>query len=496
MKRPALLRSLSVFLLLFFLVAGLAADVQAQERRPRKPDSEVKKEEARRPARSRRGSDEEKKEEKKEAEEERRRDEAGRSSARGAEREGENDDDRAARLREQLDERRRDTDRVQERQRDDRNPPRRDRDNHPRGGEVNRGVERNPSYRRDPQDDPRIRDAERRDRERDLSRHNRDDARYRNEYRYDRRHYRPSWERGGVKIHIQLPRWVHIHHHRPHRRYVYKQVVYVDAAYGGRRYDHRLDVRTRLYQRIRDVDRNSVTVDLEIEGLEIYDRGRFVGEVNRIPSNLGTIRATIYRNGRIAFDRMVYLVGDPQVGFEMISTRHYDGFVYNNYRRDHGLRVGRVDLWRGRVVRTSHSRLFDPQGFNGFAPISLLPDDDYWVDRAWSAAYGDYYGDRDYDRYYYGSDYGYGDDDDYGDDYGYYGSAPDYSSEDTRVAPGQPFITPDGQVESPEKSSSQRLQPFRRQSDNTFQTEQGASFRIRREVEIEEVGDGAPRKGN
>jgi hypothetical protein len=77
---------------------------------------------------------------------------------------------------------------------------------------------------------------------------------------------------------------------------------------------------------------------------------------------------------------------------------YYDDHLLNAYRNDHDVRVGKVDLRRGRVRSIRRSRLFSPVSFDGLVPISLLPDDD----RLWD--YGrdvisdnfDAYGDRRY----------------------------------------------------------------------------------------------------
>lgn len=120
-------------------------------------------------------------------------------------------------------------------------------------------------------------------------------------------------------------------------------------------------------------------IDVYLDRIEIYEDGYVVGEVNRIPEQLARTRASVDRNGYVRFDRDLFLVGDPRVGFELISTRHYDGFILNSYRRSHGIRVGVLDLRRERVVGVRQSRFLDPRRFGGYVPIHLLPEDTGWM---------------------------------------------------------------------------------------------------------------------
>src|SRR5690606_31362041 len=138
---------------------------------------------------------------------------------------------------------------------------------------------------------------------------------------------------------------------------------------------------------------------------------RFIGEVDRIPNDLGRIRANVYRNGRVTFDREVFLVGSRYDGFELVNTRYYDGYILDAYSRKHGYRAGRLDLRRERVVPVRRSQWFNPFAFAGHVPLSLLPDDRGWLlDYGRESITGYYYNSRgDYDRY----------DDDYPDDRGW-----------------------------------------------------------------------------
>lgn len=207
-----------------------------------------------------------------------------------------------------------------------------------------------------------------------------------------------------VDIDIAWP-WVHRHRYGWAPRYEYRQVVYVDVGWGQRHRDSRIDVRTVYRHRVRRATPYYAEVDVYIDRLELYEDGYFIGEVDRIPPHLSRIRATIHRNGRIDFDRSVFLVGDPYVGFEMISTPHYGRYVLGGYwGRDY--RVGVLDLYEGRVVQARYSRLYDPHDFDGFVPISLLPDDHGWLWDYGPEAVSSYRYEDDYDDegYYYGYD--------------------------------------------------------------------------------------------
>ncbi|MDX1547240.1 MAG: hypothetical protein R3247_09645, partial [Rhodothermales bacterium] len=236
---------------------------------------------------------------------------------------------------------------------------------------------------------------------------------HRKKWRYHKRvvhhhHYVPVFRRPIIHVDVHWP-WEHRYRHHWRPRYRYRQVVYVDAGWGRRQHRRsEIDVRTFYYHELRHATREYAEVDIFIERVELYADGRYLGEVDRIPDRLSRIRATVHRDGYVEFDRDVSIVGDPRAGFEMISTRAYDGYVLDRYRSGHDLRAGVLDLRRGRVVPTSYSRLFDPYDFNGFVPVSLLPHDAGWLlDYGEASFSGAYY---DYDPYYYGGYQGYGDD--------------------------------------------------------------------------------------
>ncbi len=271
-------------------------------------------------------------------------------------------------------------------------------------------------------------------------------------------HYRPA---APVVLHLayEWP-WEQRYRRAWSPRYRYRQVVHVESGYGRDRWTSRLEVRTTYRQRVRHASRNRAELDLDIEAVELYQDGRYLGRVNRIPNQIGRVQATVRRNGRISFNRDVFVVGSREVGFEIVATRAYDGYFLSDWRRDDDLDVARLDLRRGRAERVRYSRLLDYDGFRGYAPVSLLPEDERWL--------GDY-------GPYAVSTYAYDDDfyDSYGYDDGYYygyesGATPRY----------------DVGARGETAGTSPTLQG---ESDDTYETPSGARIRLRREAEIQRL---------
>lgn len=119
-------------------------------------------------------------------------------------------------------------------------------------------------------------------------------------------------------------------------------------------------------------------MDIYLDAIELYADGRYLGTVDRIPRHLRRMRATLYRDGRVHFDRELFLIGHPLAGFELIATQPYDGYVLEAYHRDDWIEAGALDLHAGEVVPVRRSRLFRPHDFNGLAPVALLPEDVAW----------------------------------------------------------------------------------------------------------------------
>ena len=313
-------------------------------------------------------------------------------------------------------------------------------------------------------------------------------TRYERDHRYRRKHHNRRYHkkkryyfkpiiRPFIHIDIHWP-WEHRYHHGWRPRYQYRQVIYVDARWGCQhRRESRVEVQTSYYHELRHASRNKAEVDIYIERIEFYDEnGGSLGEVHDIPKRLSRIRATVYRDGHVTFDRNVFIVGDAYAGFEMISTRYYDGFLIDAYRPSHGMRVGVVDLYRRRVVPASYSRHFDPNHFDGYVPVSLLPDDSGWLldygDASYSATY------YDQDPYYYG---GYSDYDQAYDD-PYYGD--DYYEEDYYVdESGQPHYN----VRSTVAEANFDVAPLTTVRDRSYQTAIGATIQLKRETSFVRV---------
>lgn len=200
--------------------------------------------------------------------------------------------------------------------------------------------------------------------------------------------------------------WRRSNHWSP--RYRYRQRVIIDAGWLGHRRNDVIEVETTYRHRLRRADGRRAEIDVYVERIALFDRGRFIGEVDRIPNDLSRVRAVVNRNGSVRFDREIFLVGNRRVGFELISTRYYDGYILDAYNRRHGYKAGRLDFRRERVVHTKRSRFFSPFAFDGHVPLSLLPDDRGWLlDYGRESITGYYYDSRERD---YRDDY-----DDWGD---------------------------------------------------------------------------------
>ncbi len=197
-----------------------------------------------------------------------------------------------------------------------------------------------------------------------------------------------------LQIGVRWPWRTRFHKHwRP--RYRYRQVVYVDAGWGGQRRSSRVDVRTYYRHRVLHASDQYAEIEIEVDAIELYQNDQYLSTIDRIPSQLRKMRATVYADGRIDFDRNVFIIGDARSGFELIATRYYNDYLYNAYDARHGYRVGRVNLRDGKVKMKKHSRLFDPYNFGGFVPISLLPDDDRLWDYSRPYLEGSYRGEGD-----------------------------------------------------------------------------------------------------
>jgi hypothetical protein len=279
-------------------------------------------------------------------------------------------------------------------------------------------------------------------------------------YRPKRKHRSNVVIRPNLHVDIHWPwEFRYRRHWRP--RYRYRQVVYVEAGWGRRHRRSRIEVQTYYRHTVRYATRDYAEIDIEIEAVEVYEDGRFVGKVHHIPYALGHIRATVFRHGYVDFDRDVFIVGDPYVGFEMVSTRHRDGYVLDTYSRRDGLEVGRLDFRSERVYALAYSRLFAPNAFDGYVPITLLPEDQAWL-----------------------YDYGYDAVSAYDREYDYYGDAAYEDDYDGVTVVGGAGIS--FRAERASGAAVART-PRKRSDARSFRVQSGAEIRLKREMEIERV---------
>lgn len=155
--------------------------------------------------------------------------------------------------------------------------------------------------------------------------------------------------------------------------------MYVQSNYGSRTRTSQVELETQYRHRIVSSNDQMAELEISIEAIDLYYEGNHLGSIEYIPEDLGTVYAKVYANGEIQFDREVFIVGDPYEGFEVISTRYYNGYVLDEYKRGDGYRAGKLDLRSGTVYRVSSSRLFDPYAASGYIPISLLPENEGWL---------------------------------------------------------------------------------------------------------------------
>lgn len=201
---------------------------------------------------------------------------------------------------------------------------------------------------------------------------------YRPKHRRSNIHY-PGYRTGGISIDIDIAwPWPKRHRRAWKPRYRYRQIVNVNATWARRRHKARIDVRTQYHHRVLRAGPRRAEVVIVIDAIELYAGGRYLGVVDRIPSHLRRVKATIYRDGHTQFDRDLFVVGTPRLGFELIATRSYDRPLLGAYHRGDWLKAGRLDFYAGEVVPVRRSRLFRPHAFNGLAPISLLPERAGW----------------------------------------------------------------------------------------------------------------------
>ncbi len=278
-------------------------------------------------------------------------------------------------------------------------------------------------------------------------------------------------------------------------RYVYEQTAFVPD---GRGRETRLELVAEYRQRVVSAGGNRSEVELDVESFQIYENGRYLGRIDRIPHSLSRMRATVSRRGDVRVDRDVMLVGTRRTGFELIVTRGRGAWHDAYYGRD-DVRVGRVDLRRGSVREARGSRLLGRGRYSRLIPISLLPDDPSWL-----LDYGDYsvsafpyerdrYDDYGYDEgFYYGSN---GNDDryfEYDHSYGY-GSNDRRSNDGRGRAADDPYLTNEREWDArsnaanPSDEEAFALPSLSQERVETVTLPGGESVELRRQVKLRRV---------
>lgn len=169
-----------------------------------------------------------------------------------------------------------------------------------------------------------------------------------------------------INVHLTWP-WTIRYQRHWSPRYTYRQVVVVRSDWGRSHRTSRIEMETTYRHQVRWANDEYAVLDVSIEKIALYDNGRYIGMVDRIPEHLSRIEATVFRNGDIAFDRDVFLVGDRRDGFELISTSFQDGYAGSGSGWDQDMAVGRVYL------RSQKVGLHGTAAFTTRVPIEAMP---------------------------------------------------------------------------------------------------------------------------
>lgn len=151
-------------------------------------------------------------------------------------------------------------------------------------------------------------------------------------------------------------------------QFAYRQVVETGRRRGRRA--QRFEIRTRYRYVPRRVSRRVADVDVLITGIDVYQRGRFVGSIERIPPRLRRTRARIFRNRPARIDREIAVIGGGGYGYELLALR--PGRVW---QRPTVLAAARVNIRRGAAIPVRRSTLISSRRSRYLAPIPLLPPD-------------------------------------------------------------------------------------------------------------------------
>lgn len=151
-------------------------------------------------------------------------------------------------------------------------------------------------------------------------------------------------------------------------QFAYRQVVETGPRRGRRA--QRFEIRTRYRYVPRRVSRRVADVDVLITGIDVYQRGRFLGSIERIPPRIRRTRARIFRNRPARIDREVAVIGGGGFGYELLALR--PGRVW---QRPAVLAAARVNVRRGAAIPVRRSSLVYARGARYLTPIPLLPPD-------------------------------------------------------------------------------------------------------------------------
>ena len=276
-------------------------------------------------------------------------------------------------------------------------------------------------------------------------------------YRH-RRYHRPHSRGVSIGFYIRIPtvRW-HVGHSR---RFAYRQIVSGHPA-GD------VEVVSTVRRKIRSVHREYVDVEFELVRLELASAGRFLGTVDRFPGDLRRMRAKIYRDGFVQFDRMLYVVGNDYDGFELLSTRYCGGDLGRASYECLDPKAGEIDFYDERVHSTRYSRLLPLAQTGRSVPVALVPDEEY-LGFQYMVGYG-------------------------GSSDGYYSGSYDYSSLSRYDGNGTAFrISPEngiGGFESAQDGWTDVSGEFTHQSVVPYPTDGGGSFELQRQTVIQAIDE-------
>ena len=241
--------------------------------------------------------------------------------------------------------------------------------------------------------------------------------------------------------------------------YIFKQYVYMDNGwdYNG----SELEIRTRIRQETRRSSFNNARIEFMITGIDLYQDGYLLGSVQNIPSYLGRVSATIMPSGRVDFDSMVYLVGDPYAGFELVNTRFSSSFLIGSILGYNRTRVGAIDLRARRVYDIRNSNYLNDRNYRDNAMVPLVPESDDWGLGYTVAGF------------------------DYRDDW--YFDQRGYAYDDYKTRTGRTYRSAQSQGDR-ERAIPSKSDGFRNGNDQTFRSDSGTEVRLRRRVEIQKDG--------